>query len=43
MANDINYDERTNPVGLLNTARSYWRSAEHLNATRLKVTHRNAR
>jgi hypothetical protein len=39
MANDIDDDERTNTVGLLNTARSYWRSAEHLNATRLKVTH----
>jgi DNA-binding MarR family transcriptional regulator len=32
-------DDRTNPVGLFNTARSYWRSAEHLNSTRLEVTH----
>jgi hypothetical protein len=35
-------DERTNPVGLFNTARSYWRSAEHLNAARLQVTHPGA-
>lgn len=37
MATDT--DERTNAVGLFNTARSYWRSAEHLNAAHLAVTH----
>ena len=42
MAGKIDDDERTNPVGLFNTARSYWRSAEHLNAARLKVTHPQA-
>jgi hypothetical protein len=35
-------DERTNAVGLFNTARSYWRSAEHLEAAQLKVTHPGA-
>jgi hypothetical protein len=35
-------DERTNALGLFNTARSYWRSAEHLNAAELKVTHPHA-
>ena len=35
-------DERTNAVGLFNTARSYRRSAEHLNAARLEVTHPEA-
>jgi len=42
MANEIDHDERTNAVGLFNTARSYWSSAEHLNAARLKVTHPQA-
>jgi hypothetical protein len=35
-------DERTSPVGLFNTARSYWRSAEYLSAARLEVTHPQA-
>jgi len=35
-------DERTNAVGLFNTARSYWRSAEHLQAAHLKITHPQA-
>jgi hypothetical protein len=35
-------DERTSPVGLFNTARSYWRSAEYLSAARLQVTHPQA-
>jgi hypothetical protein len=38
----IDDDERTNAVGLFNTARSYWRSAEHLNAANVKVTHPQA-
>lgn len=42
MANEINDDERTNAVGLFNTARSYWHSAAHLNAAGLKVTHPQA-
>jgi hypothetical protein len=42
VANEIDDDERTNAVGLFNTARSYWRSAEHLNAANLKVTHPQA-
>jgi hypothetical protein len=42
MASKIDDDERTNAVGLFNTARSYWRSAEHLNAARLEVTHQQA-
>ena len=42
MADKIADDERTNAVGLFNTARSYWRSAEHLNAAGLKVTHPEA-
>lgn len=42
MANEIDDDERTNALGLFNTARSYWRSAEHLNAAGLKVTHPHA-
>lgn len=42
MAEDIDDDERTNPVGLFNTARSYWRSAEHLSAAGLKITHPEA-
>jgi hypothetical protein len=42
MAGEIDNDERTNAVGLFNTARSYWRSAEHLNAARLEVTHPQA-
>jgi hypothetical protein len=39
---EIDDDERTNALGLFNTARSYWRSAEHLNAARLKLTHPSA-
>ncbi len=35
-------DERTNAVGLFNTARSYWRSAEHLSDADLRVTHPQA-
>jgi hypothetical protein len=42
MAGAIDDDERTNALGLFNTARSYWRSAEHLNAANLKVTHPQA-
>jgi hypothetical protein len=42
LADKIDDDERTNPVGLFNTARSYWHSAEHLNAAGLKVTHPEA-
>jgi hypothetical protein len=42
MASKIDDDERTGAVGLFNTARSYWRSAEHLNAARLEVTHSQA-
>jgi hypothetical protein len=41
-ANQIDDNERTNATGLFNTARSYWRSAEHLNAARIKVTHPQA-
>ena len=32
MASKIDDDERTNALGLFNTARSYWRSAEHFTA-----------
>jgi hypothetical protein len=42
MTSDIDDEGRTNAVGLFNTARSYWRSAEHLNAANLKVTHPQA-
>jgi hypothetical protein len=35
-------DERTTALGLFNTARSYWRSAEHLNVSQVKVTHPQA-
>jgi hypothetical protein len=35
-------NERTSPVGLFNTARSYWRSAEYLSAARLEITHPQA-
>jgi len=42
MAESIDDDERTNAVGLFNTARSYWQSAVHLNAGDLKVTHPQA-
>jgi hypothetical protein len=35
-------DERTTAVGLFNTAQSYWRSAEHLNAAKIKVSHPQA-
>jgi hypothetical protein len=39
---DIRDEDRTNALGLFNTGRSYWRSAEHLNAARVKVTHPHA-
>jgi hypothetical protein len=42
LADKIDDDGRTNAVGLFNTARSYWHSAEHLNAAGLKVTHPEA-
>jgi hypothetical protein len=42
MAGNIDDDEPTNAVGLFNTARSYWRSAEYLNAASLQVTHPQA-
>jgi hypothetical protein len=42
VANEIDDNERTNAIGLFNTARSYWHSAEHLNAAGLKVTHPQA-
>jgi hypothetical protein len=43
MAGGIDSDERTNALGLFNTARSYWRSAEHLNAAEIEaVTHPEA-
>jgi DNA-binding transcriptional ArsR family regulator len=42
MAGEIDDDERTNALGLFNTARSYWRSAEYLAAANLKVTHPTA-
>ena len=35
-------DERTNAVGLFNAARSYRRSAEHVDAANLKVSHPRA-
>lgn len=42
MSNQIDRDERTNALGLFNTARSYWRSAEYLNAGGVRVTHPQA-
>jgi hypothetical protein len=42
MSDQIDRDERTNALGLFNTARSYWRSAEYLNEGGLKVTHPQA-
>jgi hypothetical protein len=42
MAGAIDDDERTSALGLFNTARSYWRSAEHLNVANLEVTHPRA-
>jgi hypothetical protein len=42
MADEIGPDERTNAVGLFNTARSYWRAAEQLRAAPPKVTHPDA-
>lgn len=42
MTGEIDDDERTTALGLFNTARSYWRSAEHLSAARLEVTHPRA-
>jgi hypothetical protein len=42
MAKEIDDDERTNALGLFNTARSYWQSAEHLAAAHLKLTHPQA-
>jgi DNA-binding transcriptional ArsR family regulator len=35
----IDDDERTNAIGLFNTARSYWRSAAYLSAANLEVSH----
>src|SRR5215472_2416103 len=35
-------DERTDALGLFNTARSYWRSGEYLSAADLDVTHPHA-
>jgi HEPN domain-containing protein len=40
MASDA--DERTTALGLFNTARSYWRSAEYLNTANLQLTHPHA-
>ena len=40
MAGGIDNDERTNALGLFNTARSYWRSAEYLSAANLRLTTR---
>ena len=42
IANQVDEDERTNALGLFNTARSYWRSGEHLNVADVKVTHPQA-
>jgi hypothetical protein len=42
MTGAIDDNERTNALGLFNTARSYWHSAEHLNAANLEVTHPQA-
>jgi DNA-binding MarR family transcriptional regulator len=42
MASKIDDSERTSPVGLFNTARSYWRSAEQLTVAALNVTHPQA-
>jgi hypothetical protein len=38
----ISDEERTTALGLYNSARSYWKSAEHLNSAELKVTHPHA-
>jgi hypothetical protein len=35
-------DDRTTATGLFNTARSYWRSAEELDALQVEVSHREA-
>ena len=40
--NKIDDEERTNAVGLFNTARSYWRSAESLTGAALEITHPRA-
>jgi DNA-binding MarR family transcriptional regulator len=43
MPAEIDENERTNAVGLFNTARSYWRSAEYLSTAHLEgVTHPRA-
>ena len=42
LSGKIDDDDRTTAVGLFNTARSYWQSAEHLNAAALKVSHPSA-
>jgi DNA-binding transcriptional ArsR family regulator len=42
MPGKIDDNERTSSVGLFNTARSYWRSAEHLTVAALNVTHPQA-
>lgn len=36
---NLSDEDRTNALGLFNTARSYWRSAEYLRAASIKVTH----
>lgn len=38
----IEDSERTNAIGLYNTAQSYWQSAEHLKVAKLKVSHPHA-
>ena len=38
----ISDDDRTNPVGLFNFARSYWQSAVRLHHTKVRVTHPDA-
>ncbi len=40
--NSTDDTERTNTIGLFNTARSYWQSAEHLSASKLQVSHPQA-
>ena len=42
MSNSLTPEERTPPIGLFNYARSYWRSAEQLRASKPDVTHPDA-
>lgn len=42
MTDRIDQDNRTNALGLFNTARSYWRSGDYLSAAEVKVTHPQA-